>query len=103
MNQHNEHYMGLRARANAAGDEMARNFDAAHGAYAGGDRARAKELSNAGKAAQKEMERLNEEAAEWIFRGASVGLKAFFAGGRLVARGAETRGMGTRRKQHGER
>ncbi len=70
MNQHNEHYVGLRARANAAGDAMARNFDEAHKAYEGGDGARAKELSNAGKAAQKEMERLNEEAAAWIFRGA---------------------------------
>ena len=69
MNQHNEYYMGLRARANAAGDDMARSFDAAHAAYEGGDGARAKELSNAGKAAQKEMERLNEEASEWIFRG----------------------------------
>lgn len=68
VNQHNEHYTGLRARANAAGDEMARNFDAAHEAYASGDGARAKELSNAGKAAQREMDRLNEEAAEWIFR-----------------------------------
>ena len=70
MNQHNEYYVGLRARANAAGDEMARNFDEAHRAYEGGDGARAKELSNAGKAAQREMERLNEEAAAWIFRGA---------------------------------
>lgn len=98
MNQHNEHYMGLRARANAAGDEMARNFDAAHGAYAGGDRARAKELSNAGKAAQKEMERLNEEAAEWIFRGASVsGLL------HLVVVGVAEAGFPwTCRKQHGE-
>ena len=72
MNQHNEYYVGLRARANAAGDEMARNFDEAHKAYERGDGARAKELSNAGKAAQKEMERLNEEAAAWIFRGSSV-------------------------------
>ncbi|KAI0745430.1 hypothetical protein C8Q76DRAFT_703630 [Earliella scabrosa] len=68
VNQHNEYYVGLRARANAAGDEMARNFDEAHRAYEGGDGARAKELSNAGKAAQREMERLNEEAAAWIFR-----------------------------------
>ncbi|TBU29614.1 hypothetical protein BD311DRAFT_777500 [Dichomitus squalens] len=69
VNQHNAHYMDLRARANAAGDEMARNFEAAHQAYESGDGARAKELSNAGKAAQGEMERLNEEAAEWIFKG----------------------------------
>ncbi|KAI0365630.1 DUF1771-domain-containing protein [Pilatotrama ljubarskyi] len=68
VNQHNEYYVDLRARANAAGDEMARNFEEAHKAYERGDGARAKELSNAGKAAQQEMERLNEQAAEWIFR-----------------------------------
>ncbi|KAL7281248.1 hypothetical protein ACG7TL_004556 [Trametes sanguinea] len=68
VNQHNEYYVGLRARANAAGDEMARCFDEAHRAYESGDGARAKELSNKGKAAQQEMERLNEQAAEWIFR-----------------------------------
>ena len=51
---------------------MARSFDEAHRAYAGGDGARAKELSNAGKAAQREMERLNEEASAWIFRGAWI-------------------------------
>ncbi|KAI8993845.1 hypothetical protein BD414DRAFT_436080 [Trametes punicea] len=68
INQQNEFYVGLRARANAAGDEMARCFEEAHKAYERGEGARAKELSNAGKAAQREMERLNEEAAEWIFR-----------------------------------
>ncbi|OSD03956.1 DUF1771-domain-containing protein [Trametes coccinea BRFM310] len=68
VNQHNEYYVDLRARANAAGDEMARCFDEAHRAYESGDGARAKELSNKGKAAQQEMERLNEQAAEWIFR-----------------------------------
>ena len=49
---------------------MGRSFDEAHKAYENGDGARAKELSNAGKTAQKEMERLNDEAAAWIFRGA---------------------------------
>ncbi|KAI0675051.1 hypothetical protein C8Q78DRAFT_1010238 [Trametes maxima] len=68
VNQHNEYYVGLRARANAAGDEMARNFEESHQAYDRGDGARAKELSNAGKAAKQEMERLNEEASAWIFR-----------------------------------
>ena len=63
--------MGLRARANAAGDEMARNFDEAHRAYEGGDGARAKELSNQGKAHKAEMERLNAQASEWIFASAS--------------------------------
>ncbi|KAI0829610.1 hypothetical protein BC628DRAFT_1416664 [Trametes gibbosa] len=68
VNQHNAHYVDLRARANAAGDEMARCFEEAHQAYEHRDGARAKELSNRGKAAQQEMERLNEQAAEWIFR-----------------------------------
>lgn len=74
MNQHNEHYVDLRARANAAGDEMARSFEEAHQAYERGDGGRAKELSNKGKAAQQEMERLNEQASEWIFRGKRVSL-----------------------------
>ncbi|KAH9940491.1 DUF1771-domain-containing protein [Epithele typhae] len=68
VNQHNPYYTDLRARANRRGDEMARNFEEAHNVYESGDRARAKELSNAGKAAQREMEQLNEEAAAWIFR-----------------------------------
>ena len=55
MNQHNEHYVDLRARANAAGDEMARSFEEAHQAYERGDGGRAKELSNKGKAAQQEI------------------------------------------------
>jgi Domain of unknown function (DUF1771) len=48
---------------------MARAFELSHGAYADGDGARAKELSNEGKEHQREMERLNREASEWIFRG----------------------------------
>jgi hypothetical protein len=48
---------------------MARAFEESHAAYARKDGAAAKELSNEGKAHQKEMERLNAEASEWIFRG----------------------------------
>ncbi|KAI0063651.1 DUF1771-domain-containing protein [Artomyces pyxidatus] len=72
INQANEHYVSLRARANAEGDAMARAFDESHAAYERKDGARAKELSNEGKAHQREMERLNGEASEWIFRGASL-------------------------------
>ena len=50
---------------------MARSFEESHQAYANGDGARAKELSNKGKRHQAEMERLNREASEWIFVGAS--------------------------------
>ncbi|OBZ67141.1 hypothetical protein A0H81_12985 [Grifola frondosa] len=67
INQNNEHYKGLRARANEEGDQMAQCFEQAHQAYAAGDGARAKELSNEGKAHQREMERLNAQASEWIF------------------------------------
>ena len=76
---------------------MARNFDEAHAAYASHDGARAKELSDAGKAAKREMERLNEEAAAWIFRGACELELGDLGGNRL---------MGVRRvagrEQHGE-
>lgn len=48
---------------------MAQSFERSHQAYASGDRAGAKELSNEGKRHQQEMERLNREASEWIFIG----------------------------------
>jgi hypothetical protein len=48
---------------------MARSFEQSHTAYAQKDGAAAKELSNEGKAHQREMERLNAEASAWIFRG----------------------------------
>jgi len=48
---------------------MARAFEQSHAAYARKDGAAAKELSNEGKAHQREMERLNAEASAWIFRG----------------------------------
>ncbi|KZT10608.1 Smr-domain-containing protein [Laetiporus sulphureus 93-53] len=46
---------------------MARCFEESHAAYARKDGARAKELSIEGKAHQREMERLNAQASEWIF------------------------------------
>lgn len=69
MNQQNEQYVSLRARANEEGDQMAQCFERSHQAYAGGDGARAKELSVEGKRHQQEMERLNREASEWIYVG----------------------------------
>ncbi|THH17339.1 hypothetical protein EW146_g3457 [Bondarzewia mesenterica] len=72
VNQQNPHYTELRARANEAGDAMARAFEESHQVYAGGNGARAKELSNLGKEKQREMERLNKEASEWIFRDQSI-------------------------------
>ncbi len=48
---------------------MAHAFELSHAAYARKDGAGAKELSNEGKAHQREMERLNAEASAWIFRG----------------------------------
>ncbi|THU95374.1 DUF1771-domain-containing protein [Dendrothele bispora CBS 962.96] len=67
VNQHNPHYLSLRARANEEGDKMAKCFQESHEAYSNGDGAGAKELSNQGKAHQRKMEELNKEASEWIF------------------------------------
>lgn len=53
---------------------MAQCFEESHTAYAAGDGARAKELSNQGKAHKAEMERLNAQASEWIFASASMSL-----------------------------
>lgn len=69
-NQHNEHYTSLRAQANAEGDRMAKSFEQSHEAYARGDGARAKELSNQGKEHQRQMNDLNKQASDWIFIGA---------------------------------
>jgi len=68
INQHDEHYMSLRAKANEQGDLMARCFQQSHEAYGGGDGARAKELSEKGKQHERTMESLNAEASAWIFR-----------------------------------
>ena len=60
---------------------MAKAFEESHQAYAGGDGARAKELSNAGKKHQAEMERLNREASEWIYVGECSGCVLDFVKG----------------------
>lgn len=69
VNSANPHYKDLRARANQAGDAMGRCFSESKEAYQSGNGARAKELSNEGKRHQVEMEALNRQASEWIYRG----------------------------------
>ena len=68
INQHDEHYMALRAKATEHGDLMARCFQESHEAYGRGDGARAKELSEQGKQHERTMVNLNAEASAWIFR-----------------------------------
>ena len=48
---------------------MAKCFQESHEAYARGDGARAKELSNQGKDHQRKMGDLNKEASDFIFVG----------------------------------
>jgi Domain of unknown function (DUF1771) len=69
QSQQNEYYLSLRARATREGEAMAHAFEQSHAAYERKDGATAKELSNEGKAHQREMDRLNAEASAWIFRG----------------------------------
>ncbi|GAC75980.1 predicted MutS-related protein [Moesziomyces antarcticus T-34] len=67
VNQHDANYMNLRNQARSEGDKMAQCFDQSHKAYAQGDGGRAKQLSNEGNAHKANMERLNRQAADWIF------------------------------------
>jgi hypothetical protein len=67
INQHDEHYVSLRSRANQEGDQMVRCFNESHEAYARKDGARAKELSNQGKEHKRNMEEFNAQASDWIF------------------------------------
>jgi len=76
VNQHNEHYVSLRAQANREGDAMARCFQESHEAYSRGDGAKAKELSNEGKEHQRNMEKLNKQASDWIFVGECTALNS---------------------------
>jgi len=69
VNQQNEKYRSLRDQARQEGSEMARCFDEAHNAHERGDGAQAKHLSEEGHRHQREMERLNGQASDWIFRG----------------------------------
>jgi hypothetical protein len=47
---------------------MAKSFAASRAAYAAGDGAGAKHLSDEGKCHKAERERLNNEASDWIFQ-----------------------------------
>lgn len=67
VNQHDANYLNLRNQARSEGDKMAQCFDQSHKAYAQGDGARAKQLSQEGNAHKANMERLNKQAADWIF------------------------------------
>lgn len=48
---------------------MAQCFQESHDAYARGDGAGAKDLSNQGKDHQRKMEQLNKQASDWIYFG----------------------------------
>ncbi|CAE6502120.1 unnamed protein product [Rhizoctonia solani] len=60
------HYEQLRTRARLAGDSMSKSFEDAKKAYSSGERAKAKQLAEAGKRYQAEMHRLNAEASQWV-------------------------------------
>ncbi|CAE6475691.1 unnamed protein product [Rhizoctonia solani] len=60
------HYEQLRARARQAGDSMSRSFEDAKKAFNRGEKAKAKQLSEAGKRYQAKMRRLNKEAGDWV-------------------------------------
>ncbi|KAJ1302376.1 hypothetical protein OPQ81_001189 [Rhizoctonia solani] len=62
------HYEQLRARARQAGDSMSKSFEESQKAYKSGERAKAKQLAEAGKRYQAEMQRLNAEASEWVHK-----------------------------------
>ncbi|KIY51055.1 DUF1771-domain-containing protein [Fistulina hepatica ATCC 64428] len=66
-NQSNLYYKNLRRLAVEEGDQMAKAFAESKEAYARGDGALAKELSNRGKEHQRKMEGLNKQASDWIF------------------------------------
>jgi len=51
---------------------MARCFEQSHEAYAQGDGAGAKQLSNQGHEHRHKMESLNKQASDWIFVGTRV-------------------------------
>lgn len=68
-NAQNPEYLALRQRADKAYDEMRQCFAESQRAYDSGDGARAKELSNEGKAHRAEGERAEKVAADWLFQG----------------------------------
>ena len=69
VNQRNPYYIRLRDRAQREGDAMVNAFKASQLAYKSGQGASAKELADKGNIHKAEMERLNRQASQWIFRG----------------------------------
>ncbi|GAA5889283.1 hypothetical protein JCM6882_000695 [Rhodosporidiobolus microsporus] len=67
-NAQNAHYVELRNAAIREGDLMAKAFSSSKQAYSSGNGEAAHDLSQEGKQHQRERERLNAEAAEWIYR-----------------------------------
>lgn len=68
VNSQNSHFVSLRNQAINEGNLMKQKFDEAHRAYGRKDGARAKVLSNEGKAHQERRNQLNKQAAEWIYK-----------------------------------
>ncbi|CAE6478259.1 unnamed protein product [Rhizoctonia solani] len=60
------HYESLRAQARQAGDNMSKSFEDAQKAFERGQKAKAKQLSDAGRGYQAEMKRLDAEASKWV-------------------------------------
>ncbi|ELU36942.1 Smr domain-containing protein [Rhizoctonia solani AG-1 IA] len=60
------HYESLRAQARQAGDNMSKSFEDAQKAFERGQKAKAKQLSDAGRRYQAEMKRLDAEASKWV-------------------------------------
>ncbi|GAA6029128.1 hypothetical protein JCM8097_001613 [Rhodosporidiobolus ruineniae] len=67
-NAQNSHYVELRNQAIREGDLMAKSFASSKQAYASGNGGAAHDLSQEGKQHQRNKDRYNAEAAEWIYR-----------------------------------
>ena len=62
-------YIALRKRADEVAADMHRFSRESQEAWQRDEKALAKELSNKSKEKRAELERLNQENAEWLFRG----------------------------------
>ena len=60
-------YVQMREAANKEGDKMGQCFDKSQEAYKSGDGSSAKEYSTQGNKHKEERNRLNKQAADWIF------------------------------------
>jgi hypothetical protein len=70
VNQSNAHYTSLRNQAREHGNKAHQFFEQSQQAYQSGDGARAHELSEMGKAETRKKDQIDDEAEEWIYRGA---------------------------------